>query len=150
MTAHLLSLYPSQLQAATQHPFLAQAGDGTLPSPLLCKWLVQDKYYQNSYIRFVARLLAKLDMSFNIEVERTRTMATQIGRTISALVAVLQALRDEIDFYDSVAQNNELELVPEGIGEAAQGYSTLFEQAAEKSQSIGCGMVVLWGTELVS
>ena len=50
LTAYLLASTPNALTRATTHPFLAAAGRGTLPKPLLSQWLSQDRLYAQSYI----------------------------------------------------------------------------------------------------
>lgn len=45
LTEHLISLTPSSLKVATEHPFLLEAGKGTLSPDRLAAWLTQDRLY---------------------------------------------------------------------------------------------------------
>ncbi|KAJ6033664.1 uncharacterized protein N7446_008042 [Penicillium canescens] len=60
LTTYLLGSTPGGLARATNHPFLAAAGSGTLPKSTLSQWLSQDRLYAQSYIRFIGLLLAKI------------------------------------------------------------------------------------------
>jgi thiaminase len=62
LTEHLQSCYTGVLEEASKHPFLAKAGQGTLTAYALCKWLVQDKYYQFGYLNFIGRMCSNLNL----------------------------------------------------------------------------------------
>lgn len=45
LASHLASLTPQALKVATEHPFLLEAGKGTLSAERLAAWLTQDRLY---------------------------------------------------------------------------------------------------------
>ncbi|MGB3573894.1 MAG: TenA family transcriptional regulator [Phormidesmis sp.] len=56
--ADLIATYPDEWQAATIHPFLQQAQQGTLAASQFNTWLVQDYLFVVEFTRMAAQLLA--------------------------------------------------------------------------------------------
>ncbi|KAL8823381.1 MAG: hypothetical protein Q9191_005909 [Dirinaria sp. TL-2023a] len=151
LTTILLFTHEDQYSSATEHAFLAKAGDGTLPDPAVCKWLVQDKYYQLAYVNFIGALLAKLDLLPS--VFPSHSAERQVGgenlsrTTFDLLVDSLTAIRQEIDFYDKTADKYKLELQYAPPSKTTEEYMNLFADASVKEVPLLHGLVVLWATE---
>lgn len=110
LTQHLLSLNPTAIREATQHPFLKHAATGTLPSKAAISWLAQDRLYALSYVNFVSALLAKV----RIPSSSNRT-ATPQWRTADALIECLLNIKNELQLFEDVAKN--------------QGWSHIFDES---------------------
>ena len=154
LTSHLLTLHPTLLKAATQSPFLVRAGAGTLPASKLCKWLVQDKYYQFAYVNFIGRLISKINLApyaFPLTPkDETSGPENLQWKTLNTLISALQNIKTEIEFYDDVVEKYGLELEREGEDDVTRRYRELFEESSAVGKPIVWGLVVLWGTEHVS
>lgn len=109
LTQHLLSLNPTALREATQHPFLKQAATGILPVPAAISWLAQDRLYALSYVNFVSALLAKIRIPFSSE----RTSTSQ-WRTADALIECLVNIKNELQLFEDTAKS--------------QGWSHIFDE----------------------
>lgn len=100
LTQHLLSLNPTAIRDATQHPFLKHAAAGTLPSEAAISWLAQDRLYALSYVNFVSALLAKV----RIPSSSNRTSTPQ-WRAADALIECLLNIKNELQLFEDVAKN---------------------------------------------
>ena len=154
LTDDLLSVHQDKYSSATEHAFLAKAGNGTLPDSAVCKWLVQDKYYQLGYVNFIGGLLAKLDLSSCVlpshSVERQIDGETLSRTTFHLLIDSLTAIRQEIDFYDETAEKYKLKLEYAPPDTTTEEYVKLFADASAKEAPLVQGLLVLWATEHVS
>ena len=152
-TTNLLSTHEDLYSSATEHAFLTKAGDGTLPDSAVCKWLVQDKYYQLAYVNFIGALLAKLDLFpsvFPSHSEERQVGGENLSRTtFDLLVDSLTAIRQEIDFYDKTADKYKLELKYASPNNTTEEYINLFADASVKETPLLHGLLVLWTTEHV-
>ena len=147
LTDHLLSLYQSHLQSATTHPFLTQAGAGTLSQSTLCKWLVQDKYYQFAYVNFIGGLISKLNLaSYAFPAKGEENLE---WKTLNTLITAMEGIKSEIDFYNDTAEKYDLPLEQEGENEITRKYRQLFEESCAPGKPIIWGLTVLWATEFV-
>jgi thiaminase len=109
LTAYLLASTPDALTRATTHPFLAAAGRGTLPKPLLSQWLSQDRLYAQSYIRFIGLLLSKIRLpAQNPTSAIHRTTSEQ--HAINVLIDALVNIRTELAFFEKTAADHGLDL----------------------------------------
>ncbi|MCJ1238626.1 hypothetical protein MMC14_006616 [Varicellaria rhodocarpa] len=124
-TSSLLSIHKDLHASATQHPFLVEAGKGSLPASALCKWLVQDKYYQLAYVNFIGSLLAKLDLSF-------------MRDSFAA---------EQISFYEKTADKYKLPLKEAPPNRTTEEYVQLFAAASAKEAPLLKGLLILWATE---
>jgi thiaminase len=156
LTARLYASNSSALHSATYHPFLARAGDGTLPAPILCSWLVQDKYYQLAYVNFIGSLLAKLPMSSSAFTSPSGPKQTEEEnlpwKTLDVLIHALTNIREEIDFYTKTVEGYGLPMDEVGekeMNEVTRNYVKMFERVGDKEVSLLQGLVVLWATETV-
>ena len=153
ITAKLTSMYAREYPHATKHPFLAKAGNGTIPEPAVCKWLVQDKYYQLAYVNFIGGLLAKIDLfpwAFPLQSAERKIEGESLSRaTLNLLIDSLMAIRQEIDFYDKTADEYKLELEYAPPDDVTKQYMELFAEVSAKEAPLVYGLVVLWATESV-
>ena len=151
LSSHLLSIHQEAHASATQHPFLVEAGKGTLSASTLCEWLVQDKYYQLAYVNFIGSLLAKLDLSSCvIPSQSTKDNGKDLlWTTFNLLVDSLNSIREEISFYDKIVDKYKLHLeeVPPSL--VTNEYAQLFANSSTKEAPILHGLLVLWATEHV-
>ena len=147
LTERLLSLHSQNLPAATTHPFLTQAGTGTLSSTPLCEWLVQDKYYQFGYVNFIGRLISKLDLtSYAFPKHGDENLA---WKTFNVLVTALHAIKSEIDFYNETVDKYALSLEEAPPNRVTRQYVELFEDSSRGDKPLVWGLTVLWATEFV-
>ncbi len=147
LTAQLYSTNDIALRDATRHPFLEQAGKGTLTAPTLCTWLIQDKYYQLAYVNFIGGLLAKLPLAlFPFPHTDEENLA---WTTLDVLMSALTNIREEITFYDKTVDKYNLPMEEAPPNETTIQYIKLFENASAKDAPLIHGLVVLWATEKV-
>ncbi|KAJ5338291.1 hypothetical protein N7452_005019 [Penicillium brevicompactum] len=108
LTAYLLASAPNALTRATTHPFLAAAGRGTVPKPLLSQWLSQDRLYAQSYIRFIGLLLSKIRLPRQSPTTATRPSSEQ--NAINVLIDALVNIRTELALFEKTAEDFGLDL----------------------------------------
>lgn len=108
LTAYLLASTPNALTRATTHPFLAAAGRGTLPKPLLSQWLSQDRLYAQSYIRFIGLLLSKIRLP--AQNTATTTPPSSEQNATNVLIDALVNIRTELAFFEQTAADFGLDL----------------------------------------
>ena len=152
-TSSLLSVHKDLHASATQHPFLVEAGKGSLSASALCEWLVQDKYYQVAYVNFIGSLLVKLDLSscvFPLQQSTDLNGEDLSWTTFNLLVDSLTAIREEIGFYDKTAAKYKLPLKEAPPNRTTEEYVQLFAAASSKESPLLKGLLVLWATEHVS
>lgn len=149
LTSYLTTLQGKTLYQATAHPFLSQAGAGTLAPGSLCKWLVQDKYYQFAYVNFIGRLISKLDLTTYAFPDKDQGDNLE-WKTLNTLITALQAIKGEIDFYNETVEKYGLELEKAGEDETTKKYRELFEESSAAGKPVVWGLTVLWATEFVS
>lgn len=106
LTSWLLSATPQSFKRATTHPFLASAGQGTLPKTILSQWLSQDRLYAQSYIRFIGLLLTKIRLPSRIGERGLPSEQAAADILIDALVNI----RTELRFFESTALEYGLDL----------------------------------------
>ena len=146
LTAHLLSTHGPAYASATRHPFLTNAGNGTLAGSTVCEWLVQDKYYQLGYVNFIGSLLSKLDLS---NLVTPPSHQRRLRNTMDVLIDALSAIRQEIHFYDRTVEKYKLNLEYAEMIEVTREYVELFREIGKNDQSPLQGLVLLWATEHV-
>lgn len=109
LTAYLLASTPDALTRATTHPFLAAAGRGTVPKPLLSQWLSQDRLYAQSYIRFIGLLLSKIRLPTQNPTAAI-PRATSEQNAVNVLIDALVNIRTELAFFEKTAEDHGLDL----------------------------------------
>ncbi|KAG4436450.1 hypothetical protein IFR05_008064 [Cadophora sp. M221] len=148
VTDHLLTLSPQSFTSATQTPFLAHAGAGTLRKDVLQTWLGQDRLYAQAYIRFAALLLANVKLSGKVDGESFEE------RLLDLILSSITNVRRELKFFEDVAQRYDLDIssTEENVSEGVKLYRSLFFETGEavEAGNMGLleGMVLLWGTEV--
>lgn len=144
LTEHLLSISPSQFQAATQHPFLAAAARASLPQKQLVQWLAQDRLYAISYVTFIGQLLSKV--AIPTAADRRSTLNWRIA---NCLIDCLTNIRRELKLFEDTAKENDWtdDLGNAGPDIATQAYKDVFAGAGQPVASLLRGMVTLWATE---
>ena len=110
LTAYLLSSTPNALKRATNHPFLASAGRGTLPKAQLSQWLSQDRLYAQSYIRFIGLLLSKIRLPTQNPTTATPQTQSPEQNAITVLIDALVNIRTELSFFEKTAADYSLDL----------------------------------------
>lgn len=156
LTSHLLSQTnsPSYL-AATNHPFLKQAGEGTLPTRTLAHWLYQDRIYAaHAYPRFIGLLIAKIpfeaqDLSrFGSGVTHAESVNRQI---LECLTFSLGNIVNEVRFFEETAGKMEVQS-DQGVEferEATRNYCAEMARVASLG-TLEDGLVFLWAMEKVT
>ncbi|OQE46465.1 hypothetical protein PENCOP_c001G03821 [Penicillium coprophilum] len=110
LTSYLLSSTPNALKRATNHPFLASAGRGTLPKSQLSQWLSQDRLYAQSYIRFIGLLLSKIRLPTQNPTSPGPHTPTPEHNAITVLIDALVNIRTELAFFEKTANDYDLDL----------------------------------------
>ncbi|CAE6467186.1 unnamed protein product [Rhizoctonia solani] len=153
LTSYLLSQTNSTAYiAATNHPFLKKAGEGTLSPETLAHWLYQDRIYAaHAYPRFVGLLIAKIPFetrdisSFRSDVTRAESTNRQILDCLSfSLVNIVR----EVKFFETTAGSIDAQNSSEIESERAETRYYTAEMA--RVASLGTleeGLVFLWAME---
>lgn len=159
---YLRSKHEALFKEATQHPFLVEAGKGTIKPEKLAAWLVQDEYYQHAYIPFIGQLIAKIhgrdglpstifinNQSQGSTTEKIENKSLQ-HRIVDALVAAIQGLRAEESFFATTIRDYGLREYARQVepNAATQKYLDLFEEVG-RTGSLVQGLTLLWATEFV-
>lgn len=153
LTETLLTSSPNEYQAATQHPFLKAAGQGTLLKHDLSRWLSQDRLYAETYISFISSLLAKVTLPYAFIEDKDSSLRWRI---IRLLTGALENIHREIDFFTNMARTYDLQLdLPFsrdsehfGPNDVTDQYLALFRSFhLDPQQSLLEGLLVLWATE---
>lgn len=148
LTEHLLSLQTkTPYSAATRHPFLESAGNGTLEHDTLALWLAQDRIYAaHAYPRFIGSLIANISYDSRDTIECASEALNQ--RVLKVLVFCLENIVREVDFFKETSKKWDLDL---DIWKERKGTR---DYTAEMSRVSGCGrledgLVFLWAMEKV-
>jgi thiaminase len=99
LTHHLLSIPANPTyHEATRHPFLTQAGNGTLPLSILAFWLSQDRIYAaHAYPRFIGALISRIPFHQADAIMSPREQQNQ--KILQVLVQCLDNIVREVDFF---------------------------------------------------
>ncbi|KAG9100786.1 hypothetical protein FRC06_003724 [Ceratobasidium sp. 370] len=154
LTSHLLSQTTSPAYiAATAHPFLKQAGEGTLPTQTLVHWLYQDRIYAaHAYPRFIGSLIAKIPFntkdlaSFGSDVT---LLEARNRRILECLTLSLGNILMEVKFFEKTAAGIGAQGIGGGIEaerEATRNYCAEMASVASLG-SLEEGLVFLWVME---
>ncbi|KAJ3509708.1 hypothetical protein NLJ89_g5075 [Agrocybe chaxingu] len=149
LTNHLLSFHrtPEAYTAATQHPFLTQAGDGTLPPSRLALWLSQDRIYAaHAYPRFIGSLVARIPFCEKDAISSSREKQNE--DILKMLVGCLDNILREVDFFRDTAETYGLDV--EGWVERKGTRDYTAEMCRISSNgSLEDGLIFLWAMEQV-
>ncbi|WVR04052.1 hypothetical protein IAU60_001051 [Kwoniella sp. DSM 27419] len=98
---YLLDKYADDIKVATTHPFLRQAGQGTIDPSALKEWLKQDYLYAYvGYIKFASAVLSKLPLDLR--------PTPNITRAVEVLAFSLSNVKRETEFFLSTAEQHGL------------------------------------------
>lgn len=125
--AALLGRHAEEWRAATRHPFLDGAREGTLPAEAFRTWLAQDYLFVEDLLRFQARLLGRAPR-----------------RAQAVLAGGLVALEAELGWFEVHARERDLRLVRERHA-STEAYRRLM--AALDARPFAAGLVALWALE---
>ncbi|KAK8861314.1 hypothetical protein IAR55_002133 [Kwoniella newhampshirensis] len=161
-THYLLEKYSDDFRKATETPFLAQAGQGTIAPGPLKEWLRQDYLYAyGGYIKFASALLSHLHLPTHPSSSTANT-----ERAVSVLTFSLSNVKRETEFFISTAQQHGLDLFADETdnsesetgGGAKYGllgeYNPVTRSYVDFLHAIGGlggieeGLVLLWGMEV--
>ncbi|KAG6332008.1 hypothetical protein ID866_7081 [Astraeus odoratus] len=153
LTSHLVSLStPVPYEAAISHKFLVDAANLNLPHDRLAFWLSQDRIYAGqAYPRFIAQLITKIPLDSTDGKIRDRSR-----RTLQVLVACLDNIVREVNFFEDTAKKYDLDIggVKEGEGQiwlerkATRDYTAEMARIASLG-SLEDGLIFLWAMEKV-
>lgn len=119
LTSWLLASAPQAFKRATTHPFLASAGQGTLPKSTLSQWLSQDRLYAQSYIRFIGLLLAKIRLP--LQTHNAPGPQSPEAEAVDVLIDALVNIRTELQFFEATAAEYKLDLTAIASEEGGAG-----------------------------
>lgn len=89
----LLDNYPTQWQAATVHPFLAQCQQGTIQPSQFNTWLVQDYHFVLEFTRLAASLVITAPVNH-----------------LDLLLGGISVIKDELNWFQTKATERQLNL----------------------------------------
>ncbi|PWN25958.1 heme oxygenase-like protein [Jaminaea rosea] len=108
LTEHLISLTPSSLKVATEHPFLLEAGKGTLSADRLAAWLTQDRLYGlMGYTKLLGGLLQRCP---SFDVPPGHPKSDLYWKRLRVLGGAMSNITREMAFFEDVARKNGLPL----------------------------------------
>jgi len=115
-------------QRLTEHPFVQQAGAGTLGEPAFERWLVEDHWFVVGFRRFLAGLVA----------------LAPDARSADVLAAGLAPLQAELDLFRREAASRRLDLTGEPAP-TTLGYTSYLQ--ASLADGWPAAVAVLYGAE---
>ena len=124
----LLSQHPTEWQAATVHPFLAQCQQGTVQPPQFNTWLVQDYHFVIEFTRLAANLIQ-----------------TAPAADLDILLSGIVALKDELTWFQAKATERQLTL-DQPLQPTCQTYCRFMADLAQQSYAVKA--VGFWAIEL--
>lgn len=155
LTSYLISKTSSPAYiAAANHPFLKQAGEGTLRESTLAHWLYQDRIYAaHAYPRFIGLLVAKIPFqakdlaSFRSAITPEESVNRQI---LECLAFSLLNASVEVKFFETTAASIDVQTSQEmqSEREATKNYCTEMARVASLG-TLEEGLVFLWAMERV-
>lgn len=149
LTDHLLSTPTNPTyDEATRHPFLTEAGSGTLPLPRLALWLSQDRIYAaHAYPRFIGSLISRIPFHQADAITSPREQQNQ--RILQALVKCLNNIVREVDFFLDTSETFGISMEGWIERKGTRDYTAEMSRVASSS-GLFEGLVFLWAMERVS
>ncbi|KAK7020197.1 hypothetical protein VNI00_017810 [Paramarasmius palmivorus] len=148
LTKHLLSIpTKTSYDLAIDHPFLRDAGSGTLSHDLLALWLSQDRIYASrAYPRYIGLLIANLTQNTPKLIDSSEQESFK--RIFRILTFSLDNVGREMDFFNETAEKWGLEL---DVWQERQGTKTYLAEMdiVAKDRRVEHGLVFLWAMEKV-
>ncbi|PPR06783.1 hypothetical protein CVT24_011283 [Panaeolus cyanescens] len=147
LTDHLISLRTTpSYEEATRHPFLLEAGEGSLPSARLALWLSQDRIYAaHAYPRFIGSLISLIPFHQRDSITGPEEAANQ--KILKILVGCLDNIVREVGFFKDTAERWDLDM--EGWKERKGTRDYTAEMARVSNASLKEGLIFLWAMERV-
>lgn len=147
LTEHLLSLDPISYKAATQHPFLTKAGDGTLSLDKLILWLSQDRIYAaHAYPRFIGALISRIPFQLTDTISGHAELRNQ--EILKLLVKCLDNIVHEVSFFKNTANAYGFNLDKWPERQATRNYTAEMARVATNA-SLDEALIFLWAMEKV-
>jgi thiaminase len=149
LTKHLVSLHsiPRPYTAATEHPFLSAAGNGTLSDSLLALWLSQDRIYAaHAYPRFIGLLISKIPFSSSDALDSQEELKNQ--KILKILAFSLDNVVREAAFFRETSEKWGLDMECWKERKATRDYTAEMAKASSYS-SLEDGLIFLWAMEKV-
>lgn len=148
LTSYLYSLSTARpYSAATQHPFLTAAGNGTLSSEHLSCYLAQDRIYAaHAYPRFIGSTLASIPFSslHSLDSPNERFNQRVVKMTYYALANVVR----EAEFFVDTAKRYDLNLEMWEERKQTRDYAAEMAKTGATGRLEDC-LVFLWAMERV-
>ena len=129
-TERLIAAHAEQWREATRHPFLDGVRDGSLPSPALDRWLVQDAHYVDALVRFQCAVLARAPRADQL-----------------LLAQGLLALAEELRWFDGLATQRSLDLRAPLLPACTDYTATLRRMASPEATPYAVLIAALWTIE---
>ncbi|KAF8962610.1 heme oxygenase-like protein [Flammula alnicola] len=148
LSEHLIELQTTpSYAAATQHSFLAQAGNGTLPLERLALWLSQDRIYAaHAYPRFIGSLISRIPFQESDSISGPKERWNE--ETLKVLVKCLDNIVREVDFFRDTSQKWGLDMEAWNQRKGTRDYTAEMVRVAS-SASLNEGLIFLWAMEKV-
>lgn len=146
LTTHLISLSTTRpYSAAVNHPFLAAAGNGSLPHNRLALWLSQDRIYAaHAYPLFIGRLISLIPFSSSHGLNSPEELRNQ--RILKLLSFALENVVKEAAFFSDMSKKWDL---PIGCWRERKATRDYTAEMARVSGGLEDGLVFLWAMEEV-
>ncbi|KAH8665927.1 hypothetical protein BGZ60DRAFT_58969 [Tricladium varicosporioides] len=143
LAQHLLKLNEAAFIAATEAPFLEQAGTGDLKQNILEAWLSQDRLYAQAYVKYAAQVINGIDLGREINSNSLDE------RLLDLFLDALVNVRRELKFFEDVALRYGLNLLADEESVGVKKYRELFVECSRvvERTTMMEAMVLLWGTE---
>ena len=132
-------------RAATEQPFLSQAGSGIVNGPKLDQWLAQDSYISRGYITFVGALIGKIRLPQVV----SNTQFDPLYRATDLLISALNNVRREMSYFEISLTKFNLRVPDVPATPNTKAYLDLLVASSAGPSSLLEGMVVLWATHHV-
>lgn len=148
LTSHLTSFSTVRpYSAATEHPFLTAAGNGTLSHELLALYLSQDRLYAaHGYPRFIGLLLASIPFSSQHGVESQQEQLNE--RVVRLATYSLTNVIREVAFFVETAKRYGLDLEAWRERKQTRDYTAEMIRIAAAGR-LEDAVVFLWAMERV-
>lgn len=148
LTEYLLQSSPSEYLQATQHPFLAAAGQRTISTQLLSRWLTQDRFYAlHGYPALIGRLIRYIRFPARGGNDPTYAWEEDLLKMLSEFMSNIVR---ETRFFKDVAAKYGLDLEVGGLEPNTQEYCDLMRGTDEDvSDGLTEALVLLWAMEKV-
>lgn len=147
LTGYLLSPENPWRTATTEHTFLTEAKNGTLPLAKLAFWLAQDRIYAaHAYPRFIGALISRIPFQPTDAVSGPNERRNQ--ETLKVLVSCLDNIVREISFFGDTAKKYQMDIESYAERKATRDYTAEMSRVALTS-TFEEGLVFLWAMEQV-